>query len=192
MMDEPRGWYSRGYLPHFDGGEVPQFLTFHLADSIPRSLFQQWQEELSLLEKTKAELERRKRIEAYLDLGYGEAWLRDPELASMVERALLFFDGKRYYLHAWVVMPNHAHVLFTPILPYSLARIAHSWKSFTADQANKRLARMGQFWWPESYDRFIREEHHYASTIAYIENNPPKAKLCSAPEDYRFSSAYGR
>jgi putative DNA methylase len=192
LMNEPRGWYSRGYLPHFDGGEIPQFLTFRLADAIPQVLLRQWQEELSLLEKAKAEMERRKRIEAYLDKGYGEAWLRDPELASMVQNALLFFDGQRYFLHAWVVMPNHVHALFTPIKSYTLAKITHSWKSFTSDQANKYLGRMGQFWWPESYDRFIRDENHYATTIAYIENNPYKAGLCSDPTEYPFSSAYGR
>jgi len=191
-MNEPRGWYSRGYLPHFDGGEIPQFLTFRLADSIPQVLLHQWQDELSLLEKAKAELERRKRIEAYLDKGYGEAWLRDPKLASMVQNALLFFDGQRYHLHAWVVMPNHVHALFTPIESFTLAKIAHSWKSFTSNQANKYLGRMGQFWWPESYDRFIRDENHYATTIAYIENNPFKAGLCSDPTEYPFSSAYGR
>ena len=74
-----------------------------------------------------------------------------------MENALLFFDGARYAIHAWVVMPNHIHVLFTPTPGWSLSDILSSWKSFTAKEANKVLLRSGQFWHEDYFDRFIRD-----------------------------------
>ena len=168
----PVGWYSRGYLPHFDGGEISQTVTFRLFDSLPQSLLEQWREELANRPHKEAEAERRKRIEAYLDRGEGSAWMNDPRLADEVQTALLFFDGQRYCLHAWVVMPNHVHALLTPKAGWELGRILHSWKSFTANECNKLLGRSGEFWQTETFDRFVRNEKHYQSAIAYIENNP--------------------
>jgi len=65
--------------------------------------------------RTRATARRRELVEMYLDLGLGHVWLRDSRVAELVENALLYFDGKRYLLHAWVVMPNHVHALFTPV-----------------------------------------------------------------------------
>ena len=135
-------------------------------------------------------MERRRRIEAYLDRGEGEAWLRRPAIADMVQDALLYFDGERYTMHGWAVMPNHVHNLFTPFEGQDMDRILHSWKSYTAHQVNKLLGRSGQFWFVEAYDRFIRNEQHFANALAYIENNPVKAGLCARPEDWPWSSAH--
>jgi REP element-mobilizing transposase RayT len=106
-----------------------------------------------------------------------------------VESALLFFDAKRYRLHAWVVMPNHIHVLFTPIISWSLSDIVGSWKSFTAKEANKLLHRSGQFWQKEYFDRFIRTAEHFGYALDYIENNPVKAGLCLSPANWPLGSA---
>lgn len=103
---DPRGWYSRGFLPHFDGGPIPQSVTFRLVDSFPSSRLEEWAAELDMLSIKQAEAERRCRIEDYLDKGMGVAWLSRPAIAEIVEQALLFFDGHRYRLHAWVVMPS--------------------------------------------------------------------------------------
>lgn len=171
-MHEPKGWYSRGYLPHFDGGEITQMVTFHLADSIPAAVRERWSDELAHLPAGQQEMHRRKRIELYLDTGHGDSLLRDPCLAGIVEGALLFFDGQRYRSHAWAVMPNHTHKLFTPCEGHSLATILHSWKSYTSHKMNQHLGRTGERWFHESYDRFIRNEEHFARAIAYIEHNP--------------------
>jgi hypothetical protein len=72
VVSVERGWHSRGYLPHFDGGEIPQMVTFRLADSLPRNLYDAWKTELSHLPIKEAETECRQRIEAYLDKGFGE------------------------------------------------------------------------------------------------------------------------
>jgi len=184
------GWHSRGYIPHFDGGEITQTMTFRLYDSMPQDVLEQWRNELSHLSEKEYDIERRKRIDAYLDRGYGSCFMKDQKVAAKVQDALLHFDGERYNLHAWVVMPNHVHTLFTPKAGWEMSQIAHSWKSYTSHECNKILGRKGQFWQEEPFDRYIRDEKHFANAIAYIENNPVKAGLCEKPEDWPWSSAY--
>jgi REP element-mobilizing transposase RayT len=190
--DTPAGWHSRGYLPHFDGGEIPQFITFRLADSMPQELLDKWREELSNEQNVNVDAALRKRIEFFLDSGYGECYLKDPRVAESVQNSFLFFDDKRYRMTAWVVMPNHTHVLLTPSAGHELSEILRSLKSYTANEANKILRRSGQFWQPESFDRWVRDADHFAKVIAYIENNPVKARLCEKPEDWPYSSAWFR
>jgi putative DNA methylase len=190
--DVPAGWHSRGYLQHFDGGEIPQFITFRLADSMPQKLLDRWREELSSEQNVNVDAALRKRIELFLDQGYGKCYLRDPRVAESVQNSLLFFDGERYRLTAWVVMPNHAHMLLTPCTGHELSDILHSLKSYTANEANKLLRRKSQFWQPEPFDRWVRDADHFAKVIAYIENNPVKGHLCKKPEDWPHSSAWFR
>ncbi|MDZ4868227.1 MAG: transposase [Alphaproteobacteria bacterium] len=188
MSDER--WRSRGYLPHWEAGEVAQSITFRVADSLPSAMLQHLEQELRLLPEDAAAVQRRIRIEAALDRGHGTAWLADARVADIVERALLHFDGERYRLHAWVIMPNHVHVVATPLGDWTLADIVHSWKSFTATQANRILEREGAFWAREYFDRYIRDEAHFTNAVSYVAMNPVKAGLCKRPEDWRFSSAW--
>jgi len=188
-MDKLKGWHSRGYLPHFDGGTVAQFITFSLKDAFPTVKLREWEAELGLLSHEDRVIERIRRIEEYLDCGHGEAWLREPQVADSVENSILYFDTLRYQLHAWVVMPNHVHLLFTPLAGFSLSKIMKSLKEYTAKEANRILGREGQFWQEDYFDRYIRNEQHYANTLAYIEYNPMAARLCERPEDWPCSSA---
>ena len=183
------GWHSRGYLPHFDGGERAQFITFRLHDSLPREVLLRWKEELKLEQSAESQSIMRRRVEAYLDQGHGDCYLRNRAVADMVQDALLFHDETKYRLWAWVIMPNHVHILCTPCAGQSLARIMHSLKSFTSSEANKMLNRSGRFWQKEYFDRYIRNTRQFVRTVAYIENNPVKANLCAKPEDWPFSSA---
>lgn len=187
MNKDPRYWHSRGYLPHFDQDGFTQFITFRLHDSAPQRVLNKWRIELENGAITDADL--RRRMECYLDQNYGTSWLRRPAIGNMVEEALLKWDGERYRLIAWVIMPNHVHLLLSPLEDYSVADIMHSIKSFTSHDANKLLKRTGHFWAKEYYDRYIRDSRHFASTIAYIENNPVKAKLCDSPENWPLGSA---
>jgi putative DNA methylase len=155
------GWHSRGYFPHFNGEGVTQHVSFHLFDSLPQSVLARWREELRMRPLKQAELEWRKRIQDFLDSGYGCCFLRDDRLAEAVESALLHFDGQRYFLHAWCVMPNHVHTLFTPAPEFEMSEILHSWKSFAAHECNKLLQRSGRFWAREPFDRYIRNERHF-------------------------------
>ena len=98
-----RGWHSRGYLPHFDGEETTQFVTFRLADALPRERLDAWRSQLRLLPEWRAKTELHERIERYLDTGAGSALLREPRFAAMVEHRLRYSDGEQYDLDAWVV-----------------------------------------------------------------------------------------
>jgi REP element-mobilizing transposase RayT len=173
-----KGWHSRGYLPHFDSAETTQFVTFRLADSLPRAVA----EALAKLPDNLAETDHR------LDGGFGSCWLKQPLVAELVQDALVHFDGQRYRLLAWCIMPNHVHVVVEPISGHILGSIMHTWKSFTAKEANRILGRNGPFWHKDYFDRFIRDEGHLARTIDYVENNPSKAGLVSVDTAWPWSS----
>ncbi len=189
---EPRGWHFRGYLPHFDGGAIPQLVTFRLAGTLPPDVLDRWRQELSYLSATPKKTALRRRVETYLDHATSATPLRNPRLAAMVEDALRYFADTRYHLHAWVVMPTHVHVLFTPVAGHAVSAIVHSWKSFTAHQAVKQFGCSPPFWSQDYFDRYIRNERHFTAAIAYIEANPVKAGLCQRSVDWRFGSAYAR
>ncbi len=134
-------------------------------------------------------IELRRRIEEYLDAGLGDCWLRQPEIARLVEATLLRFDPERYRLLAWCVMPNHVHALIETSEGWPLAGILHSWKSFTGSRANELLGRRGEFWQREYLDRYVRNEQHYKNVLAYIEENPVKAGLAQLKTNWPWSSA---
>ena len=184
------GWHSRGYLPHWEAGENAQAITFRMDDSLPSSLRQRWGEELKGLTEDERSNERRKRIERALDSGHGSGALASTAIGELVENALLYFDGARYRLIGWCIMPNHVHVLASPIAGYTLSRIVHSWKSYTSKKANALLHRSGTFWSTEYFDRVVRDAAHHANVVDYIVMNPVKAGLCGRPDEWRFSSAW--
>lgn len=121
------------------------------------------------------------RVEAFLDAGQGRCELRQPELAQGVIRALRHFDGRRHRLAAWCVMPNHVHVVVTPIGGHGLPPILKSWKGFSGKEANRLLGRAGDFWQPEYYDHLIRDEADFVHAIRYVLGNPAKAGLVDWP-----------
>lgn len=188
-------WHSRGYLPHFDSHEVIQHVTFHLADSLPAEALARIVEDLRAVPPERQDAERRKRIEAWIDAGHGCCVLQIPAAARCVQDALLFFDGERYRLFAWVIMPNHVHVLFQTMAGWPLPRIVASWKSFTGRRLSPLLPQpvgtdtARRVWHREYWDRFIRDERHFCSAKEYIHNNPVKAGLVRRPEDWMWSSA---
>ena len=142
-------WSSRGYLPHLDQPGLYQSITCRLHDSIPDHVIQRWKEELRWqpdLPNDDAVVALRRHIVAYEDAGHGACWLGDEQIATLVQNALQHFDGQRYRLIAWCIMPNHVHVLIQTFPGHSLAKILHSWKSFSAQKANELLARNGPFW----------------------------------------------
>ena len=191
-----RGWHSRGYLPHWDHPGLIQSLNFRLGDALPRAVIERWKIELGLLvesdqhpEKAGRKIELRRRIEDYLDAGHGACWLRRDDLAALVENALRHFDGERYRLLAWCVMPNHVHALIETKEGFPLGEVLHSWKSFTSKRANESLHRTGEFWQREFMDRYVRNAEHFAAVTAYIEENPVQARLARVKTEWPWSSA---
>ena len=211
-------WHSRGYLPHYENPIAIQHVTFHLADSLPKAALERMEMELRIFTHKRQDEERRKRIEDLRDAGHGFAKPTDrltegiQEIAQMVQESLFYFDGQRYRLIAWVVMPNHVHALFQPLHNWKVSKIVASWKKFTAGKIKeykRRIAGSAELlfgtnanqeigdpddpapvWQREYWDRYMRNETHMRSAIEYIHQNPVKAGLVARAEDWPWSSAY--
>ena len=179
---------TRRRLPHWEQQGATFFITFRLADAVPQKLLRQWKEELETWRKfhpepwdasTKYEYQKRfhDAREAWLDQGHGECILRRPQIAATIANSLRHFDGDRYALDSFVVMPNHVHVLVRPHEAHSLPEILHSWKSFSAKEINKLRERSGAVWQDENYDRMVRDFAELERYRDYIKENPVAAKL---------------
>ena len=160
-------------------------ITFRLNDALPSVKLDEWKLALGC----ERDDEIRAKIEAYLDAGHGACYLRNQQVAGLVESTLLHFDLARYRLIAWIVMPNHVHVLSETFPGFPMSSVLHSWKSYTSKEANRVLNRNGTFWQRDYFDRFIRDAAHLGNAIRYIHDNSVNAGLCASPEDWPFSSA---
>ena len=188
--------YRGGRLPHWNCNNAVYHLCFRLADAVPPKIQQKWREERNLLQNTDgsprrglspAEYKRAKfllsrKIEDCLDTGYGECLLKTPDIAKIMRGAIEYFDGGRYKLHAWCIMPNHVHAIAEPFAGFELSQIVHSWKSFTAKKINRELGRTGSVWQQETYDHIIRSKTEYLDLMDYVWNNPVKAGLRDCPK----------
>jgi REP element-mobilizing transposase RayT len=173
----------RRRLPHIDVPGVPAFVTWRLWGSLPPGrVFER--EHLSSGEAFVA-------WDRLLDTARsGPFYLRQVEIAGMVQEQLHKADaGGLCSLHAFVIMPNHVHLLCTPVV--SLAEVLRRIKGPTARLANGLLARHGvKFWQEEYFDRIVRIGDEFGRIRRYIEWNPVKAGLVALPEEFRWSSAW--
>jgi putative transposase len=119
----------------------------------------------------------------------GNLWLSDTRVARQVVEAIRVGESRKFYeLSAWVVMPNHVHLLILPLK--ALPQITHWIKGRTARESNLLLGRASEpFWQHESYDHWVRNEKEFQRIAAYIEENPVSAGLAATPEDWPWSSA---
>ena len=182
---DKKSWVDIRYnkLPHWFQEGKTQFVTFRLADSLPQTKLAElaafkteWLKEhlQPWDEKVKSEYSYLigERIDEWLDAGYGGCALKDPEVRRIVTDAFLFFNEKRYILHALVVMPNHVHVLLTPAEGYDVITTIGNIKSFTATKINKLLGKSGDFWQRNSFDRMLRCADDFQAKMDYIIHNP--------------------
>ncbi|HEY1123352.1 MAG TPA: hypothetical protein VGE67_17185, partial [Haloferula sp.] len=164
---------TKGHLPHWDQAGATYFITWRTADSIPKNVWERWRQERSgwlreqgidpdspdwrkhieaLPEEQLLAFRRFSRaLESELDSCHGSCPFRDPVFASIVATALHCFDGNRYLLGDFVVMPNHIHLLVGGIPRDQMLAQVESWKRWTGNQINKRLGRRGRFWQDESF-----------------------------------------
>ena len=182
-----RGWHQRGYLPHFDAPGVTQMVTFMLGDSFPVERRREWE---PILRERDNSLKRRK-LEAWLDRGHGQCWLRRPSVAEAVEGVLLEANGKQFQLQAWMLMPNHVH-LVVDVWEVPLTMLINAWKGKSSRLANLVLSRSGPFWQQDYFDTLIRDEEHLRKARLYTERNPVKAGLVKTTRDWIWSSARRR
>jgi REP element-mobilizing transposase RayT len=199
------GVHSRGALPHLKRAGAAYFVTFRLAETLIRDVLPQLKREREAIIEAASAQNRpltwqeqqelfnwyAQRVDKHLDAGHGDCWLKRLDIARLTAGALRFFEGKRYTLHAWTIMPNHVHVVVRPEPPHTLSDIMKSWKGYTAVQANRLLGREGSpFWQTESYDHCCRDEADRARCCVYTSMNPVNAGLCARPEDWPWSSLY--
>lgn len=170
-------WSDGANLPHVDSLPITQSVTIRLADALPPGTLLRWADEVSSLPVPARRGEFSRRLEAELDRGIGRCWLQEESIAELVAGAIRFHAGKLYVLHAWALMPNHGHLLFTPREGTRLRRIMHALKSWTSHEASKRFGVPAPFWAADYYDRFIRDESHLRNVASYIERNPVVAGL---------------
>jgi 5-methyltetrahydrofolate--homocysteine methyltransferase len=186
---------DKGHLPHWHQDGATYAITFRLADSLPQSVLTEYQQEkqeillkhkqaedagdAALSAQLKNELEGlyNERMETALHAGYGECWMKRPEIADIVKNTLFRFDGDHYDLGPWCVMPNHVHFLVKPREGFSLSKILQGIKSASAKEINILLGREGSHWQKESYDHIVRDADDYWNQRSYILGNPKAAGL---------------
>jgi putative transposase len=187
--------FYRRNLPHWHPEGRAIFLTWRLYGSLPASVVRANRAARNGCATEEAEEQdspgrRFKLLDAALDSArFGPRWLAYPELADYAEYPILRgAELGRYELHAFVVMPNHVHVLLEPRI--ALAKITGVMKGVAARDANASLDRIGRpFWQDESFDHWIRNSAEFERIRYYIEWNPVSANLVARPEDWHWSSA---
>ncbi len=175
--------FYRRRLPHLYEIGQAIFLTWRLHDSLPRNrIFQ-----VGSLSSGQAFAA----LDRLLDEARtGQLYFHQPALAEMVVEAILHNASVlgHYVLHAFIVMPNHVHLLLSPSV--SLPKLTKSLKGITATRANEMLALTGcPFWQEESYDHLVRNGREFERILFYIEHNPVRAGLVKEADQYRWSSA---
>ena len=167
-------------LPHYHSVGQATFLTWRLYGSLPPS--RSFPQSISSGQAFVV-------MDRLLDSSCcGPHYLGSPAIAKMVTDAILYRDLRSYQLHAFVVMPNHVHLLMTPL--EAVSKVMQSLKRFTAREGNRMLGLTGlPFWQDENYDRLVRDETEFGRIVHYIEWNPVMAGLAAAPEDFAWSSA---
>lgn len=181
--DQPLAIHHTRNLPHWDQQYKLQYITFRLADSLPQS-------KLNELKLIKEQFERSNpkpwtddtthqyyqligpAEHKLLDNGYGSCILKDKGIRDILSSSILFFDKVKYEVWAFVIMPNHVHMLIRPLDNTTIANCMHSIKSYSAKMINKRLNRTGKIWFKENFDRIVRSHDHLRHCLNYIIDNP--------------------
>jgi putative transposase len=198
----------RRHLPHVQSPGGTLFITFRLADSIPDQALETMRQETQRIDAVLAQVsdqrERERRAyaaqrrlfgqwDAVLDASQsGPMWLRDARIAGLVSQSCHHHSSREYELDAFCIMPNHVHLICTPLAKadgtyHAMSVIMHSLKGYTAHEANQILGRRGAFWQHENYDHAVRSEDEWRRIIAYVLNNPVKAGLADHADDWEWS-----
>ncbi len=190
------------HLPHWRQKGATYFITFRLADSIPRRILLQWREErelwlkargitadlaeqekenryaaISEQERKRAERRDARRLHVELDRCHGSCLTRGAGNAGILQQALLHFHGQRGWIGDFVIMPNHVHLLIQPFDTHPLEDWLQSIKSYSARRFDKRAMEEGRVFQQESYDRVVRDREELEAYRDYIANNGAKARL---------------
>lgn len=193
--------------PHWAQSGTIVFVTFRTFDSIPRKVIERWEKEkrvwlesrnitgdihwnqalelLSPADRVTFTKHFNRMREEWLDDCHGRCVLRDPANAAIVADSLLHFDGERYRMGDFVVMPNHVHLLCAFRSAEEMQKQFDSWQHYTAVEINKRLGTKGKLWQGEPFDHLVRSVEQYEYLRDYIRDNPRKAQLREGEFLYR-------
>lgn len=169
-------------LPHWIAAGATYFVTYRLADSLPAEVLALRKVELrsSRGRPEEADMEgRQEALDRWLDAGRGRCLLRLSAVQDLVLENWLHFEGVRYQLDKFVIMPNHVHLIVKPLPGYSLSRICHGWKSFSGKAIARMTGEKPPIWMDESYDHIVRDEQELEHFRQYIAENPGLAGLKS-------------
>ncbi len=187
--------FYRRNLPHWHPDGKSIFITWRLYGSLPASLMRKRRTGRNACATNTSESENSPgkqflQLDAALDSAKrGPLWLASPEFAAYAEYPIVHgAELGRYQLHAYVIMPNHVHILLDPYVP--LAKISGPLKGVAACDINARIGRTGKpLWQDESFDHWIRNSAEFERIRHYVEWNPVRAGLVARPEDWKWSSA---
>ena len=175
---------SQRNLPHFYQIGHPIFVTFRLQGSLPPG--REFPDDSNTAGKSFVYMDRL--LDSNRD---SPRYLQIPGVAECVADEIQDGGKSNFELHAWVIMPNHVHILITPQVDVS--QLMRKLKGSTARQANLLLGRTGvPFWQRESFDRLVRDSREFYRIESYIVQNPVRAGLVREAEEYRWSSAWSR
>jgi putative transposase len=184
LVMKQKGWHRRGYLPHFDVKGIVQHVVLCTKDALSQHVV----EALSECDPT----QRRRMADETLDRSRDGNLFCDATCAAAFEEQLLHFDGERYDVLAWCIMPNHIHVVMCMLGSETLGQVVRSWKVLTTSAINRHFATTGPVFAKDYFDRFMRNGSQTERTLFYVENNPVAAGFCVEPAQWRFSSAWYR
>ena len=184
--------FYRRNLPHWHPDGKSIFITWRLHGSLPASVLKKIRIACAAEDAATQDRPGKQflKLDAALDSAKsGPLWLADPEIAAYTEYPIVHCSELgRYELHAYVIMPNHVHILLDPRV--SLAKITGVLKGVASRDANATLGRAGKpFWQDESFDHWVRNSAEFERIRHYIEWNPVRAGLVARPEDWEWSSA---
>jgi REP-associated tyrosine transposase len=187
-------------LPHWSQAGAVCFITWRTHDSLPKTVLDRWFDDRDRWLRAQAvdpdkpdwrqalrQLDRgivQKFLSVFwnrwhdaLDECQGACVLRQPELAGIIADSLHYFDGQRYLLLDFVVMPNHVHLLAAFPEEKAMLSQCESWKHYTATQINRHLRQKDRFWQQDGFDHLVRSEDQFQYLRRYIAVNPDRAGL---------------
>ncbi|MBI2481167.1 MAG: hypothetical protein HYV60_21775 [Planctomycetia bacterium] len=192
--------------PHWSQAGAIVFVTFRTDDSIPAEVLDLWErqkqdwlmrrgyanvhwslalDQLSPQDRRDFNIEFNRRREEFLDTSHGQCLLKRPELSAIVAESLLHFDGERYRMGDFIVMPNHVHLLCAFADAAAMRKQFDSWQHYTAVQINRSVGQQGKVWQGDPFDHLVRSPGQYDYLRQYIKDNPRKARLSSGQYHYR-------
>ncbi len=200
-----KAFFKSRNLPHIFANNKPIFITYRLNFTLPQEVMDQynqqveeWFHELECLSQEEKKIKLKEKDHRFFDW-FDRIIALSPDLPrflhkdgirQIIEESFKRFDGLRYSLLGYCIMPNHVHVLMIPMAQndgniFPIPHIVYTWKKFTATAINKILGKKGSLWQKESYDSLVRDEKGLRQVLEYIVNNPVKAGLVENWEDWK-------